>query len=153
MPSITSRICFGIVMQFGFAAMAANPAVPREVDVPRILEIQRAIAERMADANDALGATRAHTIRTEQRRILALIEGKASIAELSREQRLQLINAQERINAAIQGTRAAEAARLVCRRQRPTGSHVARVRCATVSQDELHRDMADRDADGKLLAD
>lgn len=153
MPSITSRICLGIAMQVGFAAMAANPGLPQEVDVPRILEVQRAIAERMTGANDALGSARIHTIRTEQRRILALIEGKSSIEELSREQRLQLVNAQERINAAIQGTRSAEEARLVCRRERPTGSQVSRLRCTTVRQDNLLREMADRDADGMLLED
>lgn len=154
MPSIASRICLClcIVAQSGFAAMAASPALPPEVDVPRIREVQRAISERIEDARDALGSARVHTIRSEQRRILALIEGRASIAELSREQRLQLVNAQERINAAMQGTRAAEEARLMCRRERPTGSHVTRLRCATVGQYSLQREMADRDADGILLA-
>lgn len=133
-------------------ASAISPAMPREYDIPRILELQDAIAERVGLADDALTHGQKQAIRAEQKRIRAIVEGKSSLDALTREQRLQLVNAQERINAAMRGTRDAEEARLVCRRDRPTGSQVARLRCSTVAQDNFEREMADRDANGDLLA-
>ena len=133
-------------------ALAISPAMPREHDIPRILEIQDAIAERVGFAEDALTYGQKQVIRAEQRRIRAIVEGKSSLDALTREQRLQLVNAQERINAAMRGTRDAEEARLVCRRGRPTGSQLARLRCTTVAQNDFQREMADRDVNGDLLA-
>jgi len=134
------------------AAVATSPMVPREHDIPRLLELQEAITAGVDHAEHALTAGQKHTIRAEQKRIRAIVEGKASLDALTLEQRLQLVNAQERINAAMRGTRAAEEARVVCRRERPTGSQVNQLRCSTVGQDSLLREMADRDADGVLLA-
>lgn len=133
-------------------AFAISPAGPREHDIPRILELQDAIAERVSLAEDALTYRQKQAIRSEQKRIRAIVEGRSSLDTLTREQRLQLVNAQERINAAMRGTRDAEEARLVCRRGRPTGSQVTRLRCSTVAQDNLLREMANRDVDGDLLA-
>ena len=133
-------------------AVATSPVVPREHDIPRLLELQEAIAAGVDHAEDALTSGQKHTIRVEQKRIRAIVEGKPSLDALTLEQRLQLVNAQERINAALVGTRDAEEARLVCRRGRPTGSQLTRLRCTTVGQDNLQREMADRDANGDLLA-
>lgn len=133
-------------------AVAISPAEPREHDIPRILELQDAIAEQVSLAEGALTYRQKQAIRSEQKRIRAIVEGKSSLDTLTREQRMQLVNAQERINAAMRGTRDAEEARLVCRRGRPTGSQLARLRCSTVAQDDLQREMADRDANGDLLA-
>lgn len=133
-------------------ASATSPAMPREYDIRRILELQDVIAERVGLADDALSDGQKQAIRAEQKRIRAIVEGKSSLDALTREQRVQLVNAQERINAAMRGTRDAEEARLVCRRERLTGSQLARLRCSTVAQGNLEREMVDRDANGDLLA-
>lgn len=147
-----SALLFALWVLVPATAVATTPVVPREHDIPRLLELQDAIAAGVAHAEDALTPGQKHTIHAEQKRIRAIVEGKSSLDALTLEQRLQLVNAQERINAAMLGTRDAEEARLVCRRGRPTGSQLARLRCSTVGQDNLLREMADRDADGDLLA-
>lgn len=124
---------------------ATDPVLPRENDIPRLLELQQEIADGVARAGDALTSGQKRTIRVEQKRIRAIVEGKPSLDALTREQRLQLVNAQERINAAMLGTRDAEEARLVCRRGRPTGSQLARLRCTTVGQDDLLRELTKRE--------
>jgi hypothetical protein len=149
--ALRTALMFVLWASMPAAASAISPAVPPEYDIPRILELQDAIAEQVSLAEDVLSYGQKRAIRSEQRRIRAIVEGKSSLDALTREQRLQLVNAQERINAAMRGTRDAEEARLVCRRGRPTGSQVTRLRCSTVAEHNLMREMADRDVDGVLL--
>jgi hypothetical protein len=147
-----SALLFVLWTVIPVTAVATSPVAPREHDIPRLLELQEAITAGVDHAEDALTSAQKHTIRAEQKRIRAIVEGKPSLDALTLEQRLQLVNAQERINAALAGTRDAEESRLVCRRGRPTGSQLARLRCTRVAEDNLQREMADRDADGDLLA-
>lgn len=127
------------------AASAISPAMPREQDIPGILELQDAIAERVSLVEDALSYGQKQAIRSEQKRIRGLVKGKASLDALTRAQRLQLVNAQERINAALRGTRNAEEHRMICRHERPTGSQLIQERCTTVLANDLSREIIDRE--------
>ena len=135
----------------GTAFASSSVVMSRDLNVPQILKLQAEIAERVEHADSALSARQRQTILTEQKRIRAIVERRSSLDELPLGQRIALINAQERINAAMLGTREAEEARLECRHVRPTGSQVIRLRCATVGQDNLRREQVDPDADGDLL--
>ncbi len=148
---MSKALLFALLACSSATALASAPVASRDQGLPRILRLQTEIAERVEHAGGALSPRQRQTIRMEQKRIRGIVEGRGSLDELSQEQRVALINAQERINAAIRGTREAEDARLVCRRGRPTGSQVTRLRCATVGQDNRLREYADRDADGDLL--
>ena len=137
-------LLFVLLAGLSATASASNPLRPGDQDVSRILELQQTITDHVSHAKDVLSYAQRHAVRAEQRRIRWLLADKPSLDALTREQRLQLVNAQERINAAMNGSRAAEERRLVCRRERPTGSNVAFERCVPAIRHELERENAER---------
>lgn len=137
-------LLFALLAGISAPVSASSPSVPRDQGILRILELQEEITEGVSHAADALSDAQRHVIRAEQKRIRLLVADKPSLDALTRDQRLQLVNSQERINAAMHGTRVAEERRLVCRRERPTGSNVAFDRCITVMRYELERENAER---------
>ena len=137
-------LLFALLAGMSATASASSPSPSRGRDISRILELQEEIAEGVRHAEDALSDAQRHAIRAEQRRIRWLVADKPSLDALTRDQRLQLVNAQERINAVMHGTRVAEERRLICRRERPTGTNVAFDRCITVIRYELERENAER---------
>jgi TolA-binding protein len=62
-----------------------------------------------------------------------VIAGRSSIEELSDDERIRLINAQEHANAILTQH---DGRRLVCERYTPTGSHRPQKRCMTLAERE-----------------
>jgi hypothetical protein len=60
-----------------------------------------------------------------------LLQGHASIDELTEDEKVQLLNAQEHVNAILTEH---DGERLICKRETPTGSHRPQVNCKTVAQ-------------------
>ncbi|MBX3712384.1 MAG: hypothetical protein KF800_10520 [Lysobacter sp.] len=104
-------------------------------DLTSILQRQREIADRMHFASDALSARQKQVIHREQRRIFSILQGRSSLDELAPSRRIELWNALQSVNAAIDGSASAEERKLVCTHQNRTGSRVSRVRC--MRADEL----------------
>lgn len=104
-------------------------------DLTSILQRQREIADRMRFASDALSARQKQVIHREQRRIFSILQGRSSLDELAPSRRIELWNALQSVNAAIDGSASAEERKLVCTHQNRTGSRVSRVRC--MRADEL----------------
>jgi hypothetical protein len=78
-------------------------------------------------------------ILSRQSELLAVVDGKTSADELSEEERLQVFNNLEWIEAAINN---AEDERMVCTREKPLGSNRAQRVCKTTAQIEAEREFA-----------
>ncbi len=78
-------------------------------------------------------------LRSEQDKVFALLEGKASSKELSRQDQLALFNSLEAISAIVNR---AEDERMVCERTRRTGTKLSETICKTVAQRRAEREQA-----------
>lgn len=134
-------LALGLLMTataIGASPNSASPGVSSasaDRDLTNILQRQREIADQMRQASDALSARQKQIIHREQRRIFSILHGRSSLDELAPSRRIELWNALQSVNAAIDGSASAEERKLVCTHQNRTGSRVTRVRC--VRADEL----------------
>jgi hypothetical protein len=119
-----------LVTSTAFAAPPPTAAVTQiDRDLVHILERQRAIAIQVESSTEELSPRQRQIIHREQRRIFSILAGRSSLDELAPSRRIELWNALQSINAAIDGSSAAEDRKLVCTHQNRTGSRVTRVRC------------------------
>ena len=86
-------------------------------------------------------------MRKAQAEFFRLVEGKTTLDQLAIDDKVQLENALERINAELVNTNAARANQEVCWREHTTGSKMRATRCGT--QQEI--DEAREGARGFLL--
>lgn len=131
MPKVLTLAFLGLLLASTAAAAPPPSASVTEIDrdLARILERQYEIAEQARVASDALSARQRQVINREQRRIFSILAGRSSLDELAPGRRIELWNALQSVNAAIDGSAAAEDRKLVCTHQNRTGSRVTRVRC------------------------
>jgi len=71
----------------------------------------------------------------------------ASVATVTAQQRLDLLNDQELVNNIL--TQAGEDSRMVCRREAPVGTRLARTQCLTVAARRRQREEAQRNMDAQ----
>jgi hypothetical protein len=67
------------------------------------------------------------------------LEGKAGMEELNDDERTAVFNAQEEVAALIRGD---ESERVICRRERPTGSNIGVRTCRTIAEINQAREAA-----------
>ncbi len=130
---------FVISLLFALASSAfASPEQPKPVfgekvaptDFPELIamireEIQpRGRWEYVPDSERPL-------LETQLKVMEKLLAGHASVDELSNDEKLQLINAQEHANAILTQH---DGRRLICERHTPTGSHRPKNICVTLAQ-------------------
>lgn len=77
----------------------------------------------------------------QQNRLLSLLEGRNSIDELRPEERVDVFNVLQEVNAAVTK---AEDERKICERTRLTGSHRFQVVCMTAKEYREHKDNAQK---------
>lgn len=109
----------------------AGATFAQSVDLPAILEQQRALAKDLESGRTDMTPRAKNIVLKAQAEVFQLSEGKASLADLNIAEKTRLENALERINAQVKGNRRAEETQDVCWRERPTGSKVAVTRCGT----------------------
>ncbi|NUS39630.1 MAG: hypothetical protein HOQ02_11495 [Lysobacter sp.] len=80
-------------------------------------------------------------IRQEQDAVFHMLDGVGSLDQLNREQQTHLSNALDHIRALLAGS---EGSRLVCHRERRTGSNMIERRCQTMDEREASADAARR---------
>ncbi|MFD0739861.1 hypothetical protein ACFQZQ_11260 [Lysobacter koreensis] len=101
----------------------------------RILKQQHALKADLDDGGiDGLTARQGSAIRKAQAEVFALTEGKAALADLSMDQKVQLENALERINAQVKNSKAGHDEQQVCWREQKSGSSVKVTRCGTEAE-------------------
>ncbi|RDZ26784.1 hypothetical protein [Lysobacter silvisoli] len=103
-------------------------------------EIRAGVEARSGRYKDMSGETRA-TLLTKQSEVLRTLEGKQSTAELTEQQKIDVFNSLEWIEAAINN---ADDERLVCERRAVLGSNRKERVCRTASQMRAERELARR---------
>lgn len=126
------------VWAIGLLLAAASAAAPCSVDrVGLILQQQREIreeSERSLGAYSRFDRDALNRMQGAQDRIFHLLEGVASIEQLSRDQQVELFNALETVKAVIADN---EGSRQKCWREHKLGTTLKQTRCATM--DELEQ--------------
>ncbi len=119
----------------------ANPTQNLDADrasVAEYLEFQRELrAAFKEDRPRKLNRDEWASFDRAQEELEIILEGKETAAELNENQRMRVFNAQEQITALIRGT---ESERVICRRERPTGSNIGVRTCKTVTEINRHRE-------------
>lgn len=110
-------------------------ASPDPASLQLLIDQQRELKARL-DAGDTVGLTprQIREVRNAQDRFFSIIEGKKTLDELTIDQKIDVENALERINANVKNTRAAANDRNVCWRERVSGTTVKKTRCGTEAE-------------------
>jgi hypothetical protein len=129
----------GLFLLLVLGVLPASVAA-QTVSVDEFLAYQEELRDNLhEDYPKPLSAREWRLFDMAQEEIRRLLEGRISIDELSGDQRVALMNAQERIAAILEGK---EDERVVCRRERTVGTHFQRVRCVTWAQLRQEREDA-----------
>jgi len=125
------------VLLAGLASGPVEAAQQTAASIPEILQVQHALRAKLdapgGVANFDKGAVQ--QIETAQDHVFNLLEGKTSLDQLNDQQKVELSNSLQMIQATVL---AQEGSRVICHVERKTGTHLATRRCETV---------ADRDRD------
>jgi len=127
------------VIAFSTTAEASPPVDLDQIRVQQQKIRADAIASKGRYAN--MPASKRDELLEKQNGLLQLIEGKTSESELNDKKKLELFNALEWIEAAINN---AEDERVICKTEKPTGSNRAQKVCRTVAQIRLEREASER---------
>jgi hypothetical protein len=131
----------GIVAEVSAASTQPKPVFNERVapaDVPRLVETIRAGIEPGGRWDQVPDRDRPELER-RLNEMEALVQGHASVEELTADEKLRLLNAQEHANAILTEN---DGERLICKRETPTGSHRPQVNCKTVAQRRLESENA-----------
>ncbi len=121
----------------------ATAAIAQPGDkLTQIREQQKVLTEEVDAGILKLKPREAALLRKDQARVGALIDGRATLDDLNIDERVQLDNALERINALVVATRQAGENRDECRVERPTGSKLKKLDCMSAGDRQNHRDGA-----------
>lgn len=132
----------------------ANADMPLELARPAADQI-RAIEKDLSDGKTyaELGVNERQKVRSALGRINAALERNSDLLALPDEQKISLYNDQELVNSLL--TQAREDSRLVCRREKPVGSHMSVSKCLTVAErrrilERSQQDMASAQRSGRF---
>jgi len=123
-------------------ASAAEPQESNSASLQEMVEQQVAFREELARGPQDLTPRQAGIMRRAQAEFFRLVEGKSSMEQLSLDEKVQLENALERINAQVVGTGYAQGNQDVCWREQRLGSRMKNTRCGTQKEVEQVRENA-----------
>lgn len=113
------------------------------------LDLEAPFSEQRAAINKALGDGETYSeiqpddvlaVQQALARMATLLGGAETADRLDPGTRVQLFNEQERVNSLL--TKAHKDSRMVCRREKPTGSHRPTTLCLTVAERRRQREAA-----------
>lgn len=129
---------FGVVVALvmavssGAAYGATDDVVALNVETGLDAQV-RAIEQALAgEAYSEISAEDRGRVRTSLAQVQQLFNGRSSFQELNDNDRVAAFNAQEAVNTIM--TKGKEDSRMVCRRERATGSNMPQSVCLTVAQ-------------------
>lgn len=113
-----------------------QPAIEAAPDGLELIREQQLELKATLEAGDTEGLTprEVNRIRKDQDAVFALIDGKSTLDALSINEKVELENALERINAQVKNTRAGQDEQQVCWRERVSGSKMNVTRCGTKAE-------------------
>lgn len=138
------------VMTFGCAAVflfAAAHAVAATQPVEQVLRDQRALRAQLEKANgpySRFSDSAVTKLEQEQDKVFRLLQGKSE-SQLGDSERAELDASLAQIKAILAAN---EGNRLICRRERKTGSNMVEMRCETVADRAARTSDAEQDLRG-----
>lgn len=132
-----------LLLLLTFSGLSAASEQPPD-SLAVILEQQRELQAGLdADQDYGLTPRQIGMVRKAQKEVFALTEGKASLDQLSIDEKIRLENALERINAEIKGgDHVARGEQEVCWRERKSGTGMKVTRCGTQAERDQVREGA-----------
>lgn len=127
-----------VVLALAVLVVGVAGAKPKEQEVkitadePMAAQVQRVEAALRSEAYSEISLEDKGRVQQALGRIQQKMEGHVLTGELNAHDRTQVFNDQEVVNTIM--TRAREDSRMVCRRERTTGSNMAQSVCMTVAQ-------------------
>jgi len=128
-------------------------ATPKNQDVGPVVTQQQSIrADVLAGKQPykTMPSAKRDELLAKQAELLKLLEGKKTFAELTEAQQIDAFNTLEWMEAAINN---AEEERMVCKREKPTGSNRTTTVCKTVAQIREEQEAARNAVDRTALCD
>jgi hypothetical protein len=136
-------LMWSMLLIAGISSAADEPTKTLRVASPQEFAPSRALIEQALAESERFrklsDRERLQFVRALDR-MEATLSGVAGIDELDRKSRTQLFNDQELINNVL--TQASDDARLICKREKLTGTRRISDVCVTVAQRERHREGA-----------
>ena len=122
----------------------AEPSTEAQVDGLELIREQQLELKAALDAGETEGLSvrEVNRIRKEQAGVFELLEGKATLSDMSVNEKVELENALERINAYVKGGRAGRDEQNVCWRERMSGTSRMVTRCGTEKERDVAREGA-----------
>ena len=123
-------------------APMASAADQESTSLQMMVEQQVALRAELAHGPQDLTPRQVGIMRKAQDEFFRIVEGKTTMDQLAIDEKVQLENALERINAQLVGTSAARANQEVCWRERTVGSKMQVTRCGTQQEIDEAREGA-----------
>jgi len=123
-------------------APMASAANQESSSLQMMVEQQVALRAELAQGPQDLTPRQVGIMRKAQDEFFRIVEGKTTMDQLAIDEKVQLENALERINAQLVGTNAARANQEVCWRERTVGSKMQVTRCGTQQEIDEAREGA-----------
>ena len=125
------------------AGLASRPAIAGQqttASVPEILQVQHALRAKLDVPSGVANFDKSavQRIETAQDNVFRLLDGVTSLDQLNDQQKVELSNSLQVIQATVL---AQEGSRVICHVERKTGTHMTTRRCETVADRE--RDAAE----------
>ena len=131
-----------LVALLSWLPLVAVAQEEESASLAEMVEQQVAFREELARGPQDLTPRQAGIMRRAQAEFFRLVEGKSSMDQLSLDEKVQLENALERINAQVVGTGDAQGNQDVCWREQRLGSRTKNTRCGTQKEIDQVRENA-----------
>lgn len=125
-------IVLALIMVGAAEAKPREQPVTMTADAPVAVQIQKVEAALNSESYSEISLEDKSRVQQALGRIKLKMEGHTLSSELSPQDRTAVFNDQELVNTVL--SRAREDSRLICRRERSTGSNMAQNVCMTVAQ-------------------
>lgn len=144
MKGLAPLVLLLVLLLFGVSALASESEAPALIDLAAFQERKARIESDLAqgDRYREISEYDRRKVLEALERIAAALQGARSIDELTAQQRADVFTDQELVNTVL--TDARESSRVVCHREAPVGSRFKRTRCLTVAEWDAIRDNSQR---------
>ncbi len=142
-------LCIALMWAGSAAAGSDGP-----VGLQAILQQQHSLAADL-DAGKVgnLKAPQVEEIRKAQRQIFNATEGKADLDALESDQRAMVMNRVDKIKAIVAAANAEDSEKLICKRERVSGSLTTRKTCATQEERDQQRKLYLEDVEKRRICE
>jgi len=146
---LSKALALGTLLAITGSTFAAPDQVAGTQSVSEILQVQRALRARLEAPRgeySRFDSNSIHKMEIAQDKVFRMLNGVSSLDQLNAEQKTDLSNSLDEVKATLLAN---ESNRMICHRERKTGTNLVALRCETVAQ----RDANARESDRQIFHD